>query len=269
MNIVNIAAYKFIALDANELLALQTTLKEKAQVCELKGTILLSAEGMNLMLAGARDNIRAFQQFLAEIPAFTDLTYKESLSEDWPFNRLIVRSKKEIIRMDCDEVQPVVEKADYVSPQTLQQWYEQQRDMVIIDTRNDYEVSLGTFEQALDLKLTTFSEFPQAIENLPEWMKEKPVVTFCTGGIRCEKAALLLRKKGFREVYQLEGGILNYFAQCGGEHFRGECFVFDNRVAVNPRLRETDTRLCKVCGNPLTVAQLDDHCCCRKAQITG
>jgi UPF0176 protein len=262
MSIVNITAYRFMALSRQELPVYQNQLKTLAQTHALKGTILLSEEGINLNLSGLAENIKAYQCALNETAVFAELTYKESISEKPPFSRLLVRIKKEIIQMGCDNIQPVNETAPYLSPEKLKAWYQQGRDMVILDTRNTYEVALGTFAQAIDLNLETFREFPQAIENLPDSMKEKPIVTFCTGGIRCEKAAVLLQQKGFQEVYQLEGGILNYFAQCGGEYFNGECFVFDDRVAVSTQLKETYTRLCKKCGSALTAKQADQDCRC-------
>lgn len=236
MRLVNIAAYQFVALSETQLIDLQKKLKEKAQVEALKGTILLSHEGINLMMAGEPDGIENYKAFLATL--FSNLTYKESLSEKEPFSKLLVRIKKTIIHMGTDEVDAVNEKTAYVTPKMLKAWYEEKKDMIVLDVRNDYEKNFGTFAEAIDLNIPTFRDFPEAVEKLPEDFKNKPIVTFCTGGIRCEKAAVLLQKKGFKEVYQLEGGILNYFSQCGGDYFEGDCFVFDNRIAIDAQLKE-------------------------------
>ena len=234
-NILNIAAYQFISLPSDSLPEWRERLKAKALSCSLKGTILLSTEGINLSMAGSAENITNFQQFLAEWEALNPLSYRETWSDEQPFQRLRVRIKKEIISMGKLEIQPEKKTAPYIEPDTFQQWYEQGRDMMVLDTRNTYEVELGTFKGAVDLNIRHFRHFPDAITKLPESAKDKPMVTFCTGGIRCEKAALWLLENGFKEVYQLKGGILNYFEQCGQGKYQGECFVFDERVTVDGR----------------------------------
>lgn len=249
--IVNIAGYRFVSLSVEQLPSLRVDIKSHAAAHHLKGTVLLSAEGINAFLAGTRENIDAFLQYLRNIPEFSALHFKESFTDYQPFNRLLVRLKKEIIPMNNSAVAPGVKTAPYLSPLEFKQWYAEKRDMVVLDTRNDYEIALGTFENAVDLHIAHFREFGDAIDYLPENMKEKPIVTFCTGGIRCEKAAELMLQKGFKNVYQLDGGILNYFEQCGGDFYRGECFVFDQRVAVNSALQETDTKQCFDCRTPL------------------
>lgn len=231
-NILNIAAYRFIALQENILPEWRVILKNKAVDCGLKGTILLSSEGINLFLAGLQENITEFQNFLAEFPELKGLTFRQTWSEHQPFKRLLVRLKKEIISMGQADIQPEQGPAPYIEPQTLRQWYEQGRPMLVLDTRNQYEVECGTFANALSLGLKNFRSFPQAVAQLPPEAQQTPIVTFCTGGIRCEKAALWLKKLGFSEVYQLHGGILNYFEQCGSDYFQGQCFVFDERTTV-------------------------------------
>ena len=141
--------------------------------------------------------------------------------------------------MHRPEVNPGETPAPRLAPQELKRWLDEGRDIVLLDTRNQFEVELGSFENTLALGLKSFSDFPRATPALPEALKHQPIVTFCTGGIRCEKAAPWLISQGFRQVYRLDGGILNYFEQCGGAHFRGECFVFDQRVALDATLRET------------------------------
>lgn len=247
MQFVNVSAYRFVRLDPDSLGAMRVQLKEKALSCDLKGTILLSPEGINLFLAGIRENLTEFQNFLSQWDEFAGLWYKESESDHQPFNRMLVRLKKEIIAFGKAEIRPESFTAPSLPPQQLKKWFDEGKDMIILDTRNDYEVELGAFDTAVDLKLGHFRNFPEAIANLPPEYRDKPVVTYCTGGIRCEKAAAWMLQQGFKEVYQLEGGILNYFEQCGGNHYHGECFVFDKRVAVDPQLRETQTQQCYGC----------------------
>lgn len=255
VTIINIASYKFVHLDEGTLLDLRIKLKEYADQCDVKGTILLSNEGINLFLAGERENIVRLQTFIAGMEPFSDLVYKESISDRKPFTRMLVRLKKEIISMGHFDIKPEEHTAPHLSPEELKQWYDEGRDIVILDTRNDYEVQLGTFKDAIDLNIDTFRAFPDAIDMLPEEIKEKPVVTFCTGGIRCEKASELMLQKGFKDVYQLDGGILNYFEKCGSDHYEGECFVFDKRVAVDTNLDETKTKQCFSCRAPISALQ--------------
>ncbi len=243
-NIVNISAYKFVSLPLETLAVLQASLKSQAIADNIKGTILLGTEGINLILAGTRNNIDNYQTFLASHSEFCDLHYKESPSLDIPFSRMLVRIKKEIVSMGCTTVVPEKSTAPYLEAEELKQWYDEQRDFIILDTRNDYEVALGSFDHAIDLNLESFREFPDAVALLGDELKEKPVVTFCTGGIRCEKAAALMQEKGFKNVYQLKDGILNYFEKTGGAHYHGECFVFDKRLTVNRELEETNSHHC-------------------------
>lgn len=259
--IVNIAGYRFVTLSEKELPDMRVKLKEKACECALKGTILLSPEGINAFLAGTRENIDFFVDFLSSYTHFKNIWFKESYSDYQPFNRMLVRLKKEIIPMHKPEVAPEKKTAPCISPEQLRQWYVQKHDMIVLDTRNDFEVALGTFDNAVDLNLAHFQEFNDAVELFPTELKEKPVVTFCTGGIRCEKAAELMLQKGFKEVYQLEGGILNYFEKCGGDFYTGECFVFDQRVALDSQLQETKTGQCFDCRTPLTVNELQSQTC--------
>jgi UPF0176 protein len=238
MTYTNISAYQFIALAEETLPDLQNSLTQMATTHALKGTILLSTEGVNMFLAGEPDRMQAFQQALHAIPAFSSLTYKESLSSYVPFKRLLVRIKKEIITMQHPEIQPEKETAPYLEPATLKAWYAAGKEMLVLDTRNHYEYTVGSFDNAAQVGIENFSDFPAAIAKLPESAKNMPVVTFCTGGIRCEKAAAYLLTQGFTEVWQLKGGILNYFEQCGGEYFQGNCFVFDARRAVDAALKE-------------------------------
>lgn len=242
---INIAAYKFVPLDRLserrvELLTLCRSLK-------LKGTILLSSEGINMFLAGSRDCIDRFLDTLRQDPKFAELEVKESVSDYQPFSRMLVRLKKEIISMGVPEVRPAVQTSPKISPYQLKTWLDEGKDLILLDVRNDYEYQIGTFENAVPLPIDHFRHFPKAIANLDDDLKEKPIVMFCTGGIRCEKAGPLMEAEGFQEIYQLDGGILKYFEECGGAHYRGSCFVFDKRVALDPQLNETGLAQCFRC----------------------
>lgn len=251
MSFINTSAYKFVHLLSEDLPVLREQMKEKAKSLELKGTILLSEEGINLFLSGLPENLEAFKAYLEAQDAFKGLPYKDSPSEKQPFTRMLVRIKKEIISMGKPCVVPEKHTAPRISAKTLKAWYEEGKEMVILDTRNDYEIMLGAFEDAVDLNIKSFREFPEAVNKLKETFKGKPVVTYCTGGIRCEKAAEWMLQEGIEEVYQLDGGILKYFEECGGAHYEGECFVFDKRVGVGPDLSETQTVQCFDCRSPL------------------
>lgn len=235
MNITNMAAYKFISL--TDLPLLQAKLKEKCQLLRLKGTILLSHEGINLMLAGTLEAMAEFKHYLLSDERFADLDIKESVSVKQPFKRMWVKVKKEIITLGSPGIHPEKNRAPAVSAKELCQWLQEGRDITLLDARNDYEIAYGTFNNAIHLNLKHFRHFPAALKQLDQSLKNKPIVTFCTGGIRCEKAALVLQDAGFRDVYQLDGGILKYFADCGGVYYDGNCFVFDERIAVDSKLQ--------------------------------
>ena len=252
--VINISAYKFVMLDNLE--ALRAQLKDKCLSLGLKGTILLSPEGINVTLSGARFSIDKIIDYFEKSTPFTNLPYKESASEHQPFNRMLVRLKKEVIAFGVEGIAPQTYTSPHLSPKLLREWLESGKDIVLLDTRNEYEIKLGTFKNAINPHIDTFRDFPEAIQNLDPALKEKPVVTFCTGGVRCEKAAPYLEKEGFKEVYQIDGGILRYFEECGGAFWEGDCFVFDHRVALNPSLQQTSAKLCFRCRSPLT----EDDC---------
>lgn len=248
MSILNIAGYKFLEL--NDLQALHDDMLKQGAELALKGTILLSHEGINLNLAGVGNSINQFRLFLKNDKRFSDMRFHETYSEQQPFRRFKIKLKKEIITLRQSNIYPTDIRAPHISPEEFKQWLDENRDMTILDTRNDYEIRFGTFKNAMNLKLSNFGEFPSATQTLE---RKKPIVMFCTGGIRCEKAALYLQDQGFAEVYQLDGGILNYFAKVGGAHYEGECFVFDERVAVNAQLDSTHTIQCIVCQGPISL----------------
>lgn len=256
MTVTNIAAYKFARLA--DLKPLRERLLVQCRAWRLKGTILLSTEGINLFVAGASEEIDALLTELRGIPGLADLEPKISESDAQPFSRMLVRIKKEIIAFGVEGIDPATRTSPKLAARTLKQWLDEGRPLTLLDTRNDYEVKLGTFHGARTLAIDHFREFPKAVRALPETMKDEPIVMFCTGGIRCEKAGPFMEREGFRQIFQLDGGILKYFEECGGAHYDGECFVFDQRVGVDPALQETETAQCFVCQSPLTPAEQAD-----------
>jgi UPF0176 protein len=252
----NIAAYKFAVL--TDLKPLRERLIGLCKGWGLKGTILLSTEGVNLFVAGPEREIHLLLEILRAIPGLEDLQPKISESEHQPFRRMLVRIKKEIIAFGVPGVEPAKHTSPKLSPATLKQWLDEGRQLTLLDTRNDYEVKLGTFHNAVPIGIDHFRDFPEAVRKLPETMKDEPIVMFCTGGIRCEKAGPFMEMEGFRHIYQLDGGILKYFEDCGSSHYDGECFVFDQRVGVDPSLHETETLQCFHCQAPLSAADQRD-----------
>jgi UPF0176 protein len=241
-SILNISAYKFVTLpDAKHLREL---LLHRANALQLKGTILLAEEGINLFLAGPEWYVRGFVAQLHTDKRFADIAPKESWSDTQPFKKMLVKVKGEIIRMNHPAIRPANGRAPAVTPTTVKRWLDQGHDdagrpVVTLDTRNDFEVDEGTFVGAIDWRISKFTEFPQALRDHQADLKDKTVVSFCTGGIRCEKAAILMREVGLEHVYQLEGGILKYFEEVGGAHYSGGCFVFDERRALGADLQIT------------------------------
>ncbi len=237
---LNVSAYRFVDLD--DLPALRQRLLSTATAAGLKGTVLLAPEGINLFLAGAPDAVRGWLDALRADPRFAGLDAKESTSSDVPFRRLLVKIKREIIRMNHPTIRPAGGRAPAIDPPTLARWLAQGRcdagrPLVLLDTRNGFEVDAGAFEGALDWRLQKFSDFPAALDAHRDALEGKTVVSYCTGGIRCEKAALLMAERGLPHVLQLEGGVLRYFEQtAGAPGWRGDCFVFDARVALEPTL---------------------------------
>ncbi|SFI19011.1 MULTISPECIES: sulfurtransferase [Microbacterium] len=237
-SVLNVSAYLFTQID--DPATLRPALREHAVAARLKGTIILAEEGINLFLAGAAADVRGFLDDLRADERFAALTAKESWSAEQPFARMLVKHKREIIRMDRPTVRPGAGRAPAVAPETLRRWLDQGhddagREVVVLDTRNAFEVDYGTFEGALDWRIDRFTQFPAAAEEHGAQLAGKTVVSFCTGGIRCEKAAIHLRESGI-DAYQLDGGILGYFAHAGAAHFRGDCFVFDGRESLTPAL---------------------------------
>ena len=242
--ILNVAAYRFVPLD--DTAALRERLLAMALTAGLRGTILLAEEGINLYLAGEPAALRGFMAELQADSRFADLPVKESRCESLPFQRLLVKIKREIIRMNMPAIRPVAQRAPAVDAPTLARWLQagrcdEGRPVVMLDTRNGFEVDAGAFDGAVDWRLHKFSEFPAALDAHKDEFAGKTVVSYCTGGIRCEKAALVMQQAGVEHVHQLDGGILKYFEQTdGAPGWRGGCFVFDERVALDPALQPVD-----------------------------
>ncbi len=229
----NTAAYRFVKLADRE--ALCSHIQELAQSRSLLGTVLLASEGINIFLAGVEADLRSFFDALGEDPRFAGMDVKWSHSDSLPFKRLRVRLKKEIVTVGQPDFDLDDTPAPYLPAAELKRWYDEGRKFVIIDTRNRWEIEKGSFDNALDPGVDSFGQFPAALDQYAD-LKDTPIVTFCTGGIRCEKAAPIMKKAGFNQVWQLEGGILRYFEEVGGAHWHGDCVVFDDRGALKPDL---------------------------------
>ena len=237
--ILNISAYKFVSV--SDAAQLRESVRSHASALGLKGTVLIASEGLNLFLAGAPESVRAFVRWLRRDARFADLPVKESESTAVPFGKLLVKVRAEIIRMNHPAIRPQSQRAPAVASAQLKRWLDQGHDddgrtIVMLDTRNAFEVDHGRFAGAVHWQLAKFSDFPQALQMHREQLKGKTVVSYCTGGIRCEKAALFMQKAGVDHVLQLDGGILKYFEETGGAHFEGGCFVFDERETLNASL---------------------------------
>ena len=240
--ILNISCYKFVALpDAPQL---RDRLAARASALALKGTILLAEEGINFFLAGPAEAVRGFVDELRADARLADLAPKGSWSDTVPFRKMLVKVKNEIIRMNHPAIRPAAGRAPALPAATLRRWLAQGhddegREVVTLDTRNDFEVDAGAFAGAIDWRIAKFTEFPPALRARKAELAGKTVVSYCTGGIRCEKAAILMQEEGLEHVYQLEGGILKYFEETDGAFYQGGCFVFDERRVLATDLNTT------------------------------
>lgn len=261
MSYVVAALYKFVTLDDFE--AMQPKIKEVVRTHNILGSLLLAREGINGTIAGSREGIDATLAFLKADPRLSDLAHKESTSAEAPFKKCRVRLKKEIVTLKQPGIDPNEVVGTYVDPKDWNALIADP-DVLVLDTRNDYEVKIGTFERAIDPKTKKFSEFPTFVEQHYDPAKHKKVAMFCTGGIRCEKASAYMLKKGFPEVYHLKGGILKYLEEVPPEQslWHGECYVFDGRVAVGHGLKQTTThKMCFGCGIPMDIDSNGQHVC--------
>ncbi|MFA6304039.1 MAG: rhodanese-related sulfurtransferase [Legionella sp.] len=243
MNEIVIASfYKFVALADYE--AMKQPMLAKMHEIELKGTIILAHEGINGGFAGTRDQMQAFYEYLHSEPRFADLNFKETYDSENPFEKAKVKLRKEIVSMGVNKVDPVALPGTYLTPE---QWHEfiQDPEVLILDTRNDYEYELGTFKNAINPNIENFREFPEYVQQELSDKKDKKIAMFCTGGIRCEKTTAYMRAQGFKHVYQLHDGILNYMQSIPNTEslWEGKCFVFDDRVAVDEQLDRVQPQL--------------------------
>lgn len=253
MSQLNAAFYCFAPLA--DLPRLREQWRPALEALGVKGTIILAPEGVNGFLAGSRSALEQALTLIREQPPLSCLEAKISESEQVPFDRLLLKLKPEIVTFRVPGSSPhEAPPAPRIQAEELAAWIEQKKDFVLLDTRNEYESRLGSFEGAHLPAIDHFVEFAAAAKELPESWKKKTVVSFCTGGIRCEKAAPYLQSLGFEKVLQLDGGILKYFEKVGGKGFRGECFVFDQRVALAPDLLPTGATLCSSCQGPIPAA---------------
>ena len=250
-NFLVAALYKFVNLPDFEKLQ-----KPILEVCEkngVMGTLLLASEGINGTIAGTETAIRTLLEYLHSMPEFSDLNHKESWAEGMPFLRMKVRLKKEIVTMGVPGTDPQKIVGSYVKPED---WNDliSDPDVVLVDTRNDYEVEIGTFKGAVDPKTTNFRDFPDWVKRNHNVLNKPKVAMFCTGGIRCEKSTAYMKEQGYEDVYHLEGGILKYLEEVPKEEsmWEGECFVFDNRVSIKHGLEEGTYDQCYGCRWPIT-----------------
>jgi len=253
--VVVAALYHFARLSGHE--ALQQPLAELCDEQGIKGTLLLAREGINGTIAGSRSAIDAVLDHLRAIPGLKELEHKESSAHKMPFRRMKVRLKNEIVTMGVPDIDPLEGVGAYVDPKDWNALISDP-DTIVIDTRNDYEVGIGTFKGAVNPETQTFRQFPDWVEKAGLEDKNKPIAMFCTGGIRCEKATAFMRAQGYENVFHLKGGILKYLENVPEEEslWQGSCFVFDERVAVTHGLRESDEILCRACRNPVTPEEL-------------
>ena len=252
------ALYKFVTLDDYQ--AIQTPLLDVMLTHDVRGTLLLAQEGINGTVAGSREGIDALLTWLKNDPRFADIGYKESLDDEQPFLRTKLKLKKEIVTMGVEGLDRKKVVGTYVKPQDWNALISDP-EVLLVDTRNDYEISIGTFKNAINPNTETFREFPQYVKENLDKTKHKKVAMFCTGGIRCEKSTAYLKEEGFEEVYHLEGGILKYLEEVPEAEtlWQGECFVFDGRVAVNHSLEKGSYDQCNACRLPITEADKQDE----------
>ena len=249
-----VSFYKFVAI--SDLESLQAELLSFCKSRNLFGSILLAPEGINGSVSGEASAIAELAQFFMNSEKFTEMELKKSLHSQKPFKRMVVRLKKEIITMKSSGIDPTSVTGAFIEPRRLKEWIDNREEFIFLDTRNDYEVKVGTFRDAITPGIKKFSDFPAFVDKNIDRLKGKKIVTFCTGGIRCEKATAYMIQKGLSETFQIRGGILKYFEETNDpesdNHWDGDCVVFDSRRAVNKALKPTSEILCYSCFEKLT-----------------
>lgn len=242
--------YKFINIPARDLPALKARLTESALKNGIKGLLLIGTEGCNATIAGSPEGLSSYKNILQADPLIGELVFKDSLSSRMPFRRFKADIRQEIVTIKQEDAIPGSPVNNHLSPAEWNAVLKSGEDVVLLDTRNVYETEIGIFRGATDMNLRKFSEFPDKVRDLGI-PRDKKVLMYCTGGIRCEKAIIDMQKEGYRNVFQLEGGILKYLEEFPGDLYEGECFVFDHRVAVDQNLKPSSQyKLCPHCGNP-------------------
>lgn len=272
-SVFNISGYVFFPLEKSQ--DYQEPIKNKCQELNIMGSIIVSPEGINVMMAGDENNIRAFVRYLEEELKFPPIDYRKSYSNSIPYNRLLIKHKSFIVA--GDQYKFGADNGQALEPKEFKKWLDENKKMTIIDVRNDYENRVGKFTRASDFGSYNFNEFPEiAKKNLDHLDRNEPIVSICTGGIKTEKASIVLKEMGFKNVFFLKGGIIKYFEECGKEHYEGDCFIFDKRVAINAELKETGAVMCYNCRAPVSLEEQKSphyvaekscpHCHTRKEQ---
>ena len=272
------AFYRFVPLSPERVAELKDQLDEWGAAWGIQGLILLATEGINATVCALPEALAMLQAELRSIPELTNLTFKNSFSDQPVFRRLTVQIRDEIVTAELPGVYPQSTQYRHLLPREWHALLERKDDVLVLDTRNDYETRIGKFRGAVDPDIQKFSEFAGYIDSNP-LPQDKTILIYCTGGIRCEKAILALEDRGYENVYQLEGGILGYFAEFpDGGAFEGECFLFDHRVAVDSKLQPSQKYgLCPHCGDPSTEDIVCENCgkpgqvceACHKKQYYG
>ena len=252
-----VSFYSFVNL--SQLESIQADLKGECDRNNIRGTILLATEGINGGLCGSSDSIKQIKKYFQTIPELKGLVYKTSYHDVSPFRRMLVKIKKEIVSLRRGDLDTQNNTGKYLSPLDFQDLMEQDnKDFVLVDTRNDYEFSMGSFEGAVNPNISKFAEFPEWLDANLSSNKDKKIITFCTGGIRCEKATVFMKNQGYSDVYQLEGGILSYLefmkSSSRESKWQGECTVFDKRLALKGDLEASSRKICFVCLQSISLS---------------
>lgn len=260
--VTHIAGYRFVPVEDTQATLLE--IEGFSHGLGILGTVFLASEGINISIAGNLLAVLTFRQRLAQDPRFCGIKFHETYCQQVPYSKLNFKTKKELVPLGVETVRAGESEQQYLSPAKLKQWLDEGRDFNLIDMRNTFEYEIGSFATAQHLNLKKFKTLKQRQEEVSQLDKEKPMVTFCTGGIRCEKAAPYMQSQGFKNVYQLDGGIIEYLRQTGGSHWQGNCFVFDERITIDSQLRTQPMRLCLECqvsleGQDSTFADATDE----------
>lgn len=255
---INISGYRFTPIDNPD-----QTLKDFNSLCAdlaVMGSIYIASEGVNIGLSGNILEIQTFRRRLQEHTAFQNIRFHELYSTQMPYRKMTIKTRTELVPIEDPTIKVGDFDHQYLAPQELKQWLDEGRDFILLDMRNDFEFQLGTFDSATQLDLRRFRKLQTKDEQIQELPKDKPIVTFCTGGIRCEKAGPYLEKQGLDNIYQLHGGIIEYLRQTKGAHWHGNCFVFDDRVSINHELAAQHFNLCIDCQ---LILKEDEHEICK------